>query len=239
MTEPHRSRPPGAAPSPYPSPDAEGQPAPLLPEPRPQSAPVDPATLPPPRADHRVAAPPPPGHLPPRSKLRTVALVLAGVLVTSALGWHASTDARENWWPGQPHEAVGVGEELRGITITAAELSALDSVESYDGPWPVPHGFQLWEISLAVQTNQQEITNTTVHLEDADGRRFTAGSNVPWSVDGYESYLTVDEPEADDEPLPEVQRMLVLTPADAEPVAIRVEGAYELNPQYFRLPVQG
>ena len=238
MTPPDRSRTPEAAPSPYPSPEAERQPALLLPEPRPQQAPVDPATLPPPRAEHRVAAPPPAGQLPPRSRLRTVALVLAGVLVTGALGWHASTDAREHWWPDQPHEAVGLGEELRGITITAAEVNALDGVESYDEPWPVPHGFQLWEIGLSVQTNQQEITSATVYLEDADGRRFAAGSHVPWGVEGYESYLTVDEPEADDDPLPEVQRMLVLTPADAEPAAVRVEGNYELNPQYFRLPVQ-
>ncbi|WP_147915803.1 hypothetical protein [Ruania zhangjianzhongii] len=168
-----------------------------------------------------------------------MALVLAGILVTGALGWHASEDARENWWSGQPHEPVGAGEELRGITITAAEVTALDAVETWDGPWPIPEGFQLWEVSLAVQTNQQEITTTTVYLEDTDGRRFAAGSNVPWSVDGYESYLTVDEPEADDDPLPEVQRMMVLTPADAVPAAVRVEGSYELNPQYFRLPVEG
>lgn len=163
-------------------------------------------------------------------------MALAAALLTAVLAWNASEFAREVWWPVQPHEAVGLSEEHAGITVTSAAVSALPEVPTWDGPWAAPAGFQLWELSLGVDTHQQEVSTVTVYLEDEQGRLFEAADNVP-SVEGYESYLGVALPDPDDDPIPPQQRMLVLTPADVVPAAIRVEAAYALNPAFFRLPV--
>lgn len=181
-------------------------------------------------------APPPPRR---RHRTRTLALVLAGVLALAALGWQTSEFARESWWSSQPHVALDAGQDLQGFTITSAEVSRLETVQTWEGSWPVPDGFQLWAVSLAVQTQQDEVSSVVVFLEDESGRVFEAAENTPWGVDGYEDMLRVATPGADDDPLPPVQQLLVLTPDDAVPVAVRVEGEYSLNPEFFRLPVQG
>lgn len=176
---------------------------------------------------------------PRRRRRRTLALVLAGTLALGALGWQTSEFARESWWSGQPHAALEAGEDLQGFTVTSADVAQLDSVETWEGTWQVPEGFRLWALSLAVQTQQDEIFAATVFLEDEQGRVFEAGANTPSAADDYDEMLEVATPEPDDDPLPPVQRMLVLTPDDSVPAAVRVEGEYSLNPEYLRLPVQG
>lgn len=172
-------------------------------------------------------------------RLRTPALLLAGLLALAALGWQVSEHARESWWPSQPHVALAAGADLQGFTVSSVQLSRVDSVPTWEGPWRAPDGFQLWSVSLAVQTQQDEIFAATAYVEDDQGRVFAAGANTPWDADGYESMLQVAAPAPGDEPLPPVQQLLVLTPADAVPVAVRVEGDYSTNPEFFRIPVQG
>ena len=172
-------------------------------------------------------------------RLGTAALLVAGVLALAALGWQTSEYARQSWWSSQPHAALEAGADLQGITATSAEVARLDAVQTWEGEWRAPEGFQLWSVSLAVQTQQSEIYAVDVYLEDTQGRVFEAASNVPWSVDGYEDRLQVAVPEAGEDPLPPVQQLLVLTPADAEPEAVRIEGGYLLNPEFLRIAVQG
>lgn len=170
---------------------------------------------------------------------RTTGLLLTGVLALGALGWQVSEYARESWWSSQPHVALPAGAQLHGFTITSAQVSPVGTVETWEGPWPVPDGFRLWSVAVAVETEQAEIYAVTVYLEDEQGRLFEAASNTPWGVHGYDDMLKVSTPDEGDDPLPPVQHLLVLTPADALPAAVRIEGPYTLNPEFFRIPVQG
>src|SRR5699024_2876749 len=97
-------------------------------------------------------------------RLRTPALLVAGVLALAALAWQTSEYARESWWSSQPHAALEAGADLQGFTATSAEVSRLDSVRTWEGPWRAPEGFQLWSVSLAVQTQQSEIYTVSVYL---------------------------------------------------------------------------
>ncbi|UFU03704.1 hypothetical protein LQF12_03600 [Ruania suaedae] len=170
-------------------------------------------------------------------RLRTPRLlVLVAVLALVALGWQVTREARVNWWPTGPHEAIGPGEDFAGVQVELVGLEPAGRVTEWDTPWSPPEGFEAWRTSLAVTTTQEELVSMEVLVETADGRQFAAGEHVPFSADGYEWSLSVAVPEEGEDPIPEVQHLLVLLPADAEPAAVRIETTL-LYPQYVRLPV--
>ncbi|UFU07061.1 hypothetical protein [Ruania halotolerans] len=168
---------------------------------------------------------------------RAVVVALIGVLTLAAFGWRVSEQARESWWPSSAHEALGPGEDFGGIQVELAGLEPAGQIADWNGPWEPPAGFQAWKISLAVATTQSEFSSVEVLVEDGQGRQYLATENVPWDVEGYEWSLTVAIPEEDDDPIPGVQHLLVLLPADAEPAAVRIESAL-LLPEYIRLEVE-
>ncbi|CAM3414957.1 hypothetical protein OCAE111667_08675 [Occultella aeris] len=186
------------------------------------------------------AAPPPlPQH---RSRRATVALAVVGILVLGALGWRVSAEARDTWWNGESHvpvpvDANGVASH-EGISIELVGVERLDGgVNTYDERWEPPAGTVLWQVGLAVESTNTEIYSLDVLVQDTQGRRFETGNDVPYGVDGVQDSLDVAQPEPDDEPLPDVQYLLVLMPEDAEPATVRLESSWSLSPDYFRLPV--
>ncbi|TDE91631.1 hypothetical protein EXU48_15935 [Occultella glacieicola] len=186
------------------------------------------------------AAPPP---LPQRrSRRATAILAVVGILVLGALGWRVSAEARDAWWNGEAHVPVPVDAngvaELDGLQVELTGVERLDDgVSTYGDRWEPPDGLVLWQVGLAVQNTNTEILSLDVLVQDTEGRRFETGSEVPYGVDGVQDSLEVAPPEPGDDPLPDVQYLLVLMPQDAEPAAVRLESTWSLAPDYFRLPV--
>ncbi|QOR71262.1 hypothetical protein IM660_02860 [Ruania alkalisoli] len=173
----------------------------------------------------------------PRGRRRTLVLTLVALISLIALGWQVTRDARESWWPSGPHAALGAGESLDGVQVELVAIEPAARVLEWDTVWSPPEGFQPWRISLAVTTTQDEYSFVTTLVESADGRLFEAGQNVPLSSDDYEWSLSVSAPEPGEDPIPEVQHLLVLLPEDAEPAAVRIEEVVRY-PEYIRLEVE-
>ncbi|SEE89645.1 hypothetical protein [Ruania alba] len=169
---------------------------------------------------------------------RALAIAVVGVLTTVAFGWRVSEQARETWWPSGAHAAVGPGEDFGGIQVELDGIEPAGQVVDWDGPWTPPAGFRAWRVSLAVTTRQSDFSSVEVLVEDTQGRQFAAGENVPFDPEGYEWSLAVTVPESGDDPIPEVQHLLVLLPADAEPAAVRIDALWVMRPEYIRLEVE-
>lgn len=68
-------------------------------------------------------------------------------------------------------------------------------------------------------------------MRDTQGRLFLAGREVPYA-DPYDSSLTCGTADPQEDPVPPSQSVLVLVPADAELVSVRVD-AREFPPARF------
>lgn len=166
--------------------------------------------------------------------------VLAALLVVVGLlaAWQTSHEARNGWWPGQPHQAVGPGGDgvarAGGLGVELEQVAALDSVPTWEEDVTALPGHRFWHVQLRVDATNSEVNNCEVGIEDSQGRIYLAGANVPPGVEGYAPYPDCSPTENGE---PTVQEFIVTTPADSEPHYVRLESSLDLNPRFLRLPV--
>lgn len=177
---------------------------------------------------------------PARTRTRgRVGTVLAAVVLVMALagwGWFATAQARAGWWAFGEH--VAIGPDARGWANTdtlSVRLTGAETMPEVAEEQP-PAGFAYLAVELQVEaTTPTELTRCQVEVLDRQGRLFRAGQEVP-GADPYVSSLTCGSPDPED-PVPTRQSLLVLVPADAELVSVRVT-ALELPPaRFIELPL--
>lgn len=169
---------------------------------------------------------------------RLGAAVAAAVLVLALAGWgwFATEQARAGWWTFGEHVAVGPeGQGWASTDALSLRLAGVETVPEVDEERP-PAGFTYLAVELQVDaTTPTELTRCTVQVLDRQGRLFRAGQEVP-GADPYASSLTCGSSDPED-PVPTRQSLLVLVPADAELVSVRV-GALEFPPaRFIELPL--
>lgn len=178
---------------------------------------------------------------PERQRPGPIATTLAlGALVLSLgwWGWFVTEQARSGWWEVGQHVAIGpnargwaqvddlgVGVRLRGVE----PLTVVDEEQP-------PAGFAYLALDLEVVADGPPLSRScTVQVRDTRGRLFEAGREVPYA-DPYVSLLECGSADADD-PVPAEQSMLVLVPADVEPVSVRVDAMDFPPARFIELPV--
>ncbi|PZF84604.1 hypothetical protein [Jiangella anatolica] len=151
------------------------------------------------------------------------------VVALAALAWPVSETARDVWWPRGQHVAVSPGGDGRAVvgdvSLSLASFGRADDVPDQ----PAPDGYTVWRAELASDGGGGESLNCTAQLQDADGRRYTAGSRYLPSYDDESIGLYCGGPDGGGV-------AYFLLPDDAEPDAVRVS-ALELLPEYWTLPV--
>ncbi|WP_420112758.1 hypothetical protein [Pseudactinotalea sp.] len=188
------------------------------------------------------AVPPAPVRSPQQRRARIwlaaqVAVLVVGLLATA---WIATDYARTTWRTNQPSQPAAVDQSgaasMHGITVSLVEATDLGDSPSLPGSdWQPPAGFHAWRVVLATESTHEGAVSCDALLVDAQGRQFYANYFVDNFVDGYEFRYACAAPGPSDE-IPPEQALLVLVPADAEPVSVHVI-ASSLNPDYIELPI--
>lgn len=171
---------------------------------------------------------------------------IALALLLPALGglwWVEGGDARESWWKGQPHLAVGPGAggwaQIDGTLMRLTDLERVEVLEpEFEEPWTAPTGYVLWRAVLDWRTELDEVRYCTAQLVDDAGRTFGVPDRVPRIPEVFAfSDVACGAP---DPGVPMRHEIFYVLPEGAEPVAMKVwtfrTDELGLGPHYFRLP---
>lgn len=183
-----------------------------------------------------------PARPPEQRKARVWLAAQVAALVLGLLGtaWIATDYARTTWRAAQPSQPAAVDASgaatVHGITVSLVEATDLGAAPSLPGSdWQPPAGFHAWRVVLDTESTNEEIVTCDVVLVDGQGRQFFANYFVDNFVDGYEFSYYCGAPGPGDD-VPPQQAMLVLVPADAEPLTVQVT-SMSLNPDYVELAI--
>lgn len=183
-----------------------------------------------------------PPRPPEQRKARVWLAAQVAALVLGLLGaaWIATDYARTTWRTEQPREPAAVDQSgvasMHGITVSLVEATDLGDSPSLPGSdWQPPAGFHAWRVVLATESTHEGPVSCDAVLVDGHGRQFYANYFVDSFVDGYEFSYTCSAPGPEDD-IPPQQALLVLVPADAEPLSVQVI-AQSLTPDYLEFPI--
>ena len=155
----------------------------------------------------------------------------AMAVALAALAWPASETARDLWWPSGEHVPRSPGDDgWAGIDGAQLRLASFGPAEPPSGD-SAPGDYAVWRAELQARADGADPRTCDAELEDADGRRYAAGSR---HLPSYEDASFGVECGGGEEPGSVVYFLL---PDGAEPRSVRVS-AFELLPEYWLLPVR-
>jgi hypothetical protein len=176
---------------------------------------------------------------PVRSRAATVVAIVGLVLGLGVWGWFATANAREHWWDRGNHVAVTPDAQgWASIDPVQVRLAAVEDEVTVEDGYEPPSGFTYLELTFEVTSSETERSlGCEVEVLDAEGRLFLAGREVPGLGDEYVSELICGTSDPVEDPVPPTQSVLVLLPADAVPVSVRVDSREFPPSEFIELPL--
>lgn len=173
----------------------------------------------------------------PRRRIASTVSILALVVSLAGWGWLATTNARDGWWSLGQHVAVEPADDgWASVDTLSVRLTGTEVVDSVDDTEP-PAGFRFLVLDLEVRSTEIENSRScTIEVMDNEGRLFLAGQEVPYA-DPYVSDLICGTSDPGEDPVPGDQSTLVLVPADAELVSVRISSAEFPAATFVELPL--
>lgn len=153
-------------------------------------------------------------------------------------GWAVTDQARDGWWAVGQHVAITPDDQgWAEVDTLRVRLTGVENLTEVDGEAP-PEGLAFLALDFEVDAQAAPtLSRCTVEVHDEQGRLFEAGTEVPYADDPYVTSLRCGTSDPEEDPVPARQSMLVLVPADTEPVSVRVD-ALEFPPaRFIELPV--
>jgi hypothetical protein len=191
-----------------------------------------------------VAAPrtPPPAQAPPRTTgkgwWRRNVWGLVALLPLLALAFGPSVKEGLDYYNRHAHEAVLPGGDgwvtYADARIRLVEFGPATDLETRSGePFQPPPNTKVWRAAIEFDASSPDaVAGCTLALEDTQGREFSAN---PVEISGVASLVATCTPKDDGTPSPWQVELYFVTPASAQPEAVRVTRATQL-PHYARLP---